>query len=202
MIPVLSLDMEDPFGFIEKYGSFDHVKIGHSVAIFGKNIFSQFEKRHLKVIVDLKFTDIPSTVARSVKSWDHPCVVGFTVHAAAGIDAVKAAIESTDKFIFSVVKLTSIQGEIQQYIDQITALKDLGSSFVLPGRWAIELRKIITTKILVPGVRMKRQADDQKDVVSIDQIKDVADFAVIGREVYKSDDPKTAMEDIRRLCYA
>ncbi|HOJ89102.1 MAG TPA: orotidine 5'-phosphate decarboxylase, partial [Pseudothermotoga sp.] len=64
------------------------------------------------------------------------------------------------------------------------------------------LRKIITTKILVPGVRMKRQADDQKDVVSIDQIKDVADFAVIGREVYKSDDPKTAMEDIRRLCYA
>ncbi len=202
MILVLSLDMENPFEFLEKYGSFDHVKIGHSVAVFGKSVFNEFEKRNLKVIVDLKFVDIPSTVVRSIKSWDHPCVVGFTVHAAAGNDAIRAALESTDKLIFSVIKLTSIQGELKDYIDQIKTLKELGSSFVLPGKWAIQLRHDIPTSILVPGVRMKREADDQKDVVSIEDIKTVADFTVIGREVYKSDDPKSAMEQIRRYVHA
>lgn len=197
MIPVLSLDMEDPFEFIEKYGSFEHVKIGHNVAIFGKGVFGEFEKRNLKVIVDLKFADIPSTVVRSIKSWDHPCVVGFTVHAAAGKDSIKAAIENTDKLIFSVVKLTSIKGELEDYLDQIKILKDLGSSFVLPGMWAKALREMIPTKILVPGVRMKREADDQKDVVSLEDIKTVADFAVIGREVYKSEDPRATMGRIR-----
>lgn len=202
MIPVLSLDMEDPFGFINKYGSFEHVKIGHSVAVYGKNVFNEFERKNLKVIVDLKFVDIPSTVVRSIKSWDHPCVVGFTVHSAAGEETIKAALESTDKLIFSVVKLTSIKGELEDYLDQIKMLKELGSSFVLPGTWAMRLREMIPTKILVPGVRMKREADDQKDVVSIEDIRKVADYAVIGREVYKSEDPKATMEQIRRSVYA
>ncbi len=202
MIPVLSLDMEDPFGFINKYGTFEYVKIGHSVAVYGKSVFSEFEKRSLKVIVDLKFIDIPSTVVRSIKSWDHPCVVGFTVHAASGRETIKAALENTDKIIFSVIKLTSIEGELEDYLNQIESLKELGSSFVLPGTWAVKLREKISTKILVPGVRMKREADDQKDVVSIEDIKKVADYAVIGREVYKSDDPKATMEMIGRFMYA
>ncbi|MGJ8455446.1 orotidine-5'-phosphate decarboxylase [Pseudothermotoga sp. U03pept] len=202
MIPVLSLDMENPFDFISKYGSFEYVKIGHNVAIFGKDVLKEFEKRQLKVIVDLKFVDIPSTMARSIKSWDHPSVVGFTVHAAAGADAIKSALESTNKIIFAVVKLTSIEGELEDYLQQINLLRRLGSSFVLPGSWAIRLRHQIPAKILVPGVRMKRQADDQKDVVSVEEIKGIADFAVIGREVYRSEDPKAAMESIRRIVYA
>ncbi len=202
MKPVLSLDMENPIDFIDKYGTFTHVKIGHSVAVHGKQILREFERRNLKVIVDLKFVDIPSTVARSIRAWDDPCVEGFTVHSACGIDAVKAAMESTDKLIFVVVKLTSIEGELEEYKDLIKALTNLGCSFVLPGKWAVELRSNINGKILVPGVRMKRDADDQRDVVHLNDILGIADYAVLGREVYKSQDPKTLIDEVRRMLNA
>ncbi len=202
MKPVLSLDMENPLQFIDKYGSFDHVKIGHSVAVHGKSVLEEFAKRNLEVIIDLKFVDIPSTIARSIKAWDHPSIKGFTVHSACGIDGVKAAMESTNKLIFVVVKLTSIEGELHQYVDLIKTLEVLGCSFVLPGKWAIELRKYISGKILVPGVRIKRGADDQKDVVHLNDVLNVADFVVLGREIYKSDDPAATIAEVRRMLNA
>ncbi|MCS7175880.1 orotidine-5'-phosphate decarboxylase [Pseudothermotoga sp.] len=199
---VLSLDMENPIEFIDQYGSFEHVKVGHNLAVLGKHVLDELAKRDLKVILDLKFTDIPSTIIRSIKAWDHPSVVGFTLHAAAGIDSIKAALESTSKLIFVVVKLTSIEGSLEEYAHQVETLRLLGCSFVLPGSWAIKLRKKISGKILVPGVRMERGADDQKDTVTLEQIKGVADFAVIGREIYKSQDPKATMEKMRRFVHA
>lgn len=199
---VLSLDMDEPLSFIERYGSFEHVKVGHNLAVLGKTVLDELAKRDLKVIIDLKFVDIPSTVARSIRAWDHPAVVGFTVHAAAGVESIRTALESTNKLIFVVVKLTSIEGNLEDYIRQIESLRLLGCSFVLPGSWAVKLRRIISGKILVPGVRMERGADDQKDVVTLEQIKTVADYAVIGREVYRSTDPKATMEKMRRLAYA
>ncbi|AEH51953.1 orotidine-5'-phosphate decarboxylase [Pseudothermotoga thermarum] len=202
MKPVLSLDMENPLEFIDKYGSFQHVKIGHSVAIYGKSVLEEFQKRNLKVIVDLKFVDIPSTVARSIKAWDHECVEGFTVHSACGIDSIRAALESTDKLIFVVLKLTSLTGDLAEYLDLIKSLRILGCSFVLPGKWAVQLRKQIPGKILVPGVRIKRGADDQKDVVHLSEIMNVADYAVLGREIYKSPDPAKAMDEVRRMLNA
>lgn len=197
MIPVLSLDMESPLEFIDKYGSFDTVKVGHNLAIFGKKILDEFEKRNIKVILDLKFCDIPSTVSRSIKSWDHPAIIGFTVHSAAGIESVKAALDSTEKIIFSVVKLTSQVGELSDYLKTIEELENIKSSFVLPGRWAINLRKKLSGKFLVPGIRMQIKADDQKDIITLGQIKDIADFAVLGREIYLSENPKEKIEKIK-----
>lgn len=195
--PVLSLDMENPLEFIEKYGSFDYVKVGHNLAVNGKKIFDVFYEKGYKVILDLKFSDIPSTVARSIKSWDHPAIVGFTIHANAGIESVRSALESTEKQIFSVIKLTSLTGKLEDYEDLIIGLARLGSSFVLPGSWAVRMRNRIGGKILVPGIRMSQGKDDQKDVVSLWDITGIADFAVIGREVYKAQDPKKKIKEIK-----
>lgn len=195
--PVLSLDMENPFEFIEKYGSFEYVKVGHNLAVNGKKIFDVLYEKGYKVILDLKFSDIPSTVARSIKSWDHPAIVGFTIHANAGIESVRAALESTEKQIFSVIKLTSLPGKLEDYEDLIIGLARLGSSFVLPGTWAIKMRNKIGGKILVPGIRMSQGKDDQKDVVSLWDVNGIANFAVIGREVYKAQDPKKKIEEIK-----
>lgn len=193
---VLSLDMEDPILFIDKFGSFEYVKVGHNLAAKGKSILDELYNRGYQVILDLKFSDIPSTVARSIKAWDHPCIVGFTVHANAGMQSVRAALEATDKQIFSVIKLTSLSGNLEDYKDQILALARLGSSFVLPGTWAIKMRNKIGGKILVPGIRMEQGKDDQKDVVSLWDILKIADFAVIGREVYKAQDPGLKIKKI------
>ncbi|MEN3042710.1 MAG: orotidine-5'-phosphate decarboxylase [Fervidobacterium sp.] len=195
--PVLSLDMEDPIEFVEKHGCFDYVKVGHNLAIKGKAILDVFHNKGYKVILDLKFSDIPSTVARSIKAWEHPAIIGFTIHANAGVESVRAALDSTEKQIFSVIKLTSIPGRLEEYEDLIIGLARLGSSFVLPGNWAIKMRNKIGGKILVPGIRMTQGKDDQKDVVNLWDVVGIADFAVIGREVYKAQDPKRKIEEIK-----
>lgn len=195
--PVLSLDMEDPIDFIEKYGSFDYVKVGHNLAVQGKRLLDYFYEKGYKVILDLKFSDIPSTVARSTKAWEHPAIIGFTVHANAGLESVKAALESTDKMIFSVIKLTSLPGKLEDFEHIILGLARLGSSFVLPGMWAIKMRRKIGGAILVPGIRMEQSKDDQKDVVSLWDIFGIADFAVLGREVYKAKDPGEKIQSIK-----
>ncbi len=197
--PILSLDMEDPIDFIKAYGSFNYVKVGHNLAVQGKKILDFFEENGYKVILDLKFADIPSTVARSIKSWDHPAIIGFTVHSSAGVESIKAALDTTDKYIFSVIKLTSVSGELEDYIVLIEQLAKLGSCFVLPGTWAIKLHKKIGGKILVPGIRMEVGKDDQKDVVTFNDINGIADFAVLGREIYKSQDPVKKIEEIKKM---
>ncbi len=195
--PVLSLDMENPEEFIERYGAFEYVKVGHNLAIKGKGILDFLADKGLKVILDLKFSDIPSTVARSIKSWDHPAIVGFTVHANSGIQSILAALDSTDKYIFSVIKLTSMPGKLEDYRQLIEGLARLGSSFVLPGKWAIELRKNIGGQVLVPGIRMEQKNDDQVDTVSLWDVLGIANFAVLGREVYKSKDPAQKIIEIK-----
>ncbi len=195
--PVLSLDMEEPIEFIKKYGSFDYVKVGHNLAVNGKKIIDTLYEMGYKIILDLKFSDIPSTVARSIRSWEHPGIIGFTVHANAGIESVRAALESTDKHIFSIIKLTSLPGKLEDFKPTIIGLSRLGSSFVLPGTWSVAMRKLIGGKILVPGIRIQQGKDDQKDVVSLLDILGIADFAVIGREVYKSRDPEEKIKEIK-----
>lgn len=197
--PVLSLDMERPLDFIKKHGSFPTVKVGHNLAMRGKKILDELQEMGLKAILDLKFCDIPSTVARSIRSWDHEVIIGFTLHSAAGIESIKAAIDNTDKFVFSVVKLTSIEGKLDDYIDLIMRLDEIGSDFVFPGTWAIELREKLRGRFLIPGIRMRMKAEDQKDTVTINDIKALDDFAVIGREVYLSDDPRRRIVEIEEM---
>jgi len=43
--PVLSLDMDNPEEFIEKYGAFEYVKVGHNLAIKGKGILDFWQIR-------------------------------------------------------------------------------------------------------------------------------------------------------------
>ncbi|UZN23709.1 orotidine-5'-phosphate decarboxylase [bacterium 3DAC] len=196
--PVLSLDMKDPLHFIDTHGSFAVVKVGHNLAVNGKGIISALADRGLKVILDLKFVDIPSTIERSIKSWDHEAIIGFTVHSASGLEAMKAARQATDKHVFAVVKLTSIPGTLEDYMDTIQKLYEIELDFVLPGQWAIALRdKLKDAAFLVPGIRMEIPAGDQKDVVSVEDVKCIADYLVIGREVYLSENPRVKMQKIK-----
>ena len=199
MIPVLSLDMENPMDFIERYGSFDTVKVGHNLAVYGRKLLDELENLGLEIILDLKFCDIPSTVARSIKSWDHPAVKGFTIHSAADYESVRAALGVTEKHVFTVIKLTSMAGSLNDFREKIYALDSLGCDFVLPGKWALELRDQVEGRFLVPGIRSTRQLDDQKDIITLEEVAGLNDFAVIGREVYMNERPGEKIEEIKGL---
>ena len=165
-----------------------------------------------KVMVDLKFFDIPETVHLAVKQLMSRRVSLATVH---GNDAiVKAAMAATrDKSpeeslkILAVTVLTSFGEEdlramgMTQSIEDLVYFRakralDLGcDGIVSSGLEAARLRSQLGDKLLIvtPGIRPgsnTTESDDQKRVMSAGQaISSGADYVVVGRPITKADDP-------------
>lgn len=179
-----------------------------------------------KVMVDLKFFDIPETVHLAVKQLMARRVSLATVH---GNDAiVKAAMAATrDKTadeslkILAVTVLTSFGEDdlramgMTQSIEDLVYFRakralDLGCDGVVSsGLEAERLRQQLGEKLLIvtPGIRPGANVaedDDQKRVMSAGQaIAAGADYVVVGRPISKADDPEqvitTLQEEIRQV---
>jgi orotidine-5'-phosphate decarboxylase len=165
-----------------------------------------------KVMVDLKFFDIPETVHLAVKQLMARQVSLATVH---GNDAiVKAAMAATrDKSpdeslkILAVTVLTSFGEEdlramgMTQSVEDLVYFRakralDLGcDGIVSSGLEAARLRSQLGDKLLIvtPGIRPGAnipEGDDQKRVMSAGEaIGSGADYVVVGRPITKADDP-------------
>lgn len=173
-----------------------------------------------KVMVDLKFFDIPETVHLAVKQLMARQVSLATVH---GNDAiVKAAMAATaDKSpdeslkILAVTVLTSfgeedlramgMTGSIEElvYFRAKRAL-DLGcDGIVSSGLEAARLRQQLGEKLLIvtPGIRPGAnvsESDDQKRVMSAgDAIHAGADYVVVGRPITKADKPNQVIAQLQ-----
>ncbi|MBA3016186.1 MAG: orotidine-5'-phosphate decarboxylase [Proteobacteria bacterium] len=179
-----------------------------------------------KVMVDLKFFDIPETVHLAVKQLMARRVSLATVH---GNDAiVKAAMDATrDKNadeslkILAVTVLTSFGEDdlramgMTQSIEDLVYFRakralDLGCDGVVSsGLEAERLRKQLGEKLLIvtPGIRPGAniaENDDQKRVMSAGQaIAAGADYVVVGRPISKAEDPDqvitTLQEEIQQV---
>jgi len=173
-----------------------------------------------KVMVDLKFFDIPETVHLAVKQLMARRVSLATVH---GNDAiVKAAMNATqDKGadeslkILAVTVLTSFGEEdlramgMTQSIEDLVYFRakralDLGCDGVVSsGLEAERLRQQLGEKLLIvtPGIRPGANIaadDDQKRVMSAGQaIAAGADYVVVGRPISKADDPGQVIEALQ-----
>lgn len=174
-----------------------------------------------KVMVDLKFFDIPETVHLAVKQLMARQVSLATVH---GNDAiVKAAMAATqDKSfdeslkILAVTVLTSFGEEdlramgMTQSIEDLVYFRakralDLGcDGIVSSGLEAARLRNQLGEKLLIvtPGIRPGAnidESDDQKRVMSAGQaIGAGADYVVVGRPITKADDPKKVITALQK----
>ena len=174
-----------------------------------------------KVMVDLKFFDIPETVHLAVKQLMDRRVTFATVH---GNDAIiKAAMAATkDKDdgmkILAVTVLTSFGEEdlramgMTQSVDDLVYFRakralELGcDGIVSSGLEAERLRSQLGEKLLIvtPGIRPGAnvdQMDDQKRVMTAGRaIKAGANHVVVGRPITKADDPiaviQTMQDDI------
>lgn len=162
------------------------------------------------VFLDLKFHDIPNTVAGAVRSACIPGVEMITVHACGGGDMLRAAVESAAGRlrVLGVTVLTSLDdadlyevGVRDGASEQVLRLTALGLESGLDGfvcspvevtmvRSAVGAKKTLVT----PGVR-PAQADvaDQKRTATPRQALDAgADFIVVGRPITKAPDPAAA----------
>jgi orotidine-5'-phosphate decarboxylase len=169
--------------------------------------------RGKKIFVDLKFFDVPATVARAVARLNGRGVTFCTVHGNQGImEAAVAARE--DVKILAVTALTSLdRGDLDDMgfdcdVAELVlsrarrALEAGCDGVVSSGMEAAQLREHLDSRLLVvtPGIRPvdNRPVDDQKRVVTVAQAFELgADYIVVGRPIRDADDPKAAAEAIQ-----
>lgn len=186
----------------------------------GPHFISWLKKKNKKVFLDLKFHDIPNTVAQAVESATKLGVDLLTVHAAGGAEmlqaAAKAARESSKKLkkkrpkIFAVTVLTSIDdlsfmGIQKKISDQVLNLAKLSSEAGIDGVVCSpeEIRMIKKKfgkklKVLSPGIRFGQNSkDDQKRIATPQKaLADGADYLVMGRPVLLAENPKGLVQQI------
>jgi len=169
----------------------------------------------IPVFLDLKYHDIPNTVAGAIRSvTDHVQPAFLNVHAAGGLEMMRAARDACppETQLLAVTVLTSIDPETLQSIgqgqspeDQVKRLaaltKEAGLDGVVCSSREIKLVRetcgddFIT---MVPGIRPAGAAThDQKRVMTpAEAVAKGATYLVIGRPITQSDDPAQAAKDI------
>jgi len=175
--------------------------------------------RGFDVFLDLKFHDIPTTVARAVRQAAALRVWMLTVHCAGGremLRAARAALDDADPRLklIGVTVLTSlaakdlaelgIGGSAEDTVSRLAALAlDAGlDGIVCSPMEAARLRARLARPfaLVTPGIRPAGSAaDDQQRVSTPRAALDAgADFLVIGRPITRADDPLAALTDIER----
>jgi orotidine-5'-phosphate decarboxylase len=165
-----------------------------------------------RTFVDLKFFDVPNTVASAVRGLRGRGASFATVH---GNDEIlkAAAQEKGDLKILAVTALTSLdQGDLNDLgfsvdvpalvLSRARRALELGCDGVVSsGLEAERLREHLGGKLLivVPGIRPVANVDDQKRTVNVeDAFRLGADYIVVGRPIRSAADPAVAAGDIQR----
>ncbi len=228
---IVSLDMND----IEKIktlvkqlkGVIDIYKVGAiPFTYFGAEIVNWLKENNCRVMLDLKYHDIPNTVARACEGAMELGVDMITIHTSGGFsmleEAVKATLMTADikkidpPKLLGVTILTSIDeayfkdlfGDIKRSLEeQVVFLAQLARSAGLEGVVASPneikaIRKSCGDELLIvtPGIRIHDEqvdADDQARIMTPKAAFDAgANFIVIGRPIVKAKDPVAAAHNI------
>lgn len=198
-------------------------KIGSELfTTVGPDIVRQIHQRGASVFLDLKFHDIPNTVARAVAAATRLNVQMLTVHASGGLEMMRAAEAAATQtaaelgrsapLVLGVTVLTSLSSDELARIGcdanvgrQVERLAQLAVEAGLRGLVCspleiVGLRQILPEHItlVTPGIRFGHATpDDQKRTLSPrEAIEAGADWLVIGRPVYTAPNPRAVLEAI------
>lgn len=178
------------------------------------NIVDWIVDRGHKVMLDLKFYDIPETVKLAVEQLNSRGVSFATIH---GNDPIiKAAVEARgDMRLLAVTVLTSIGEEdlraegMTKSVEELVAYRarralELGcDGVVASGREAQRLRTHLGEELLLvtPGIRLAAaveqgsSGDDQKRIITAGgAVAGGANHIVVGRPITKAEDPIRVIE--------
>ena len=169
--------------------------------------------RGKKVFADIKFYDIPATVAAAVRQLAGRGVTFATVHGNQAI--MEAAVAAAgDVRILAVTVLTSFDrgdleelgyaGDVQQLVIARArrALAAGCAGVICSGIEAEAIRRELGARLLVvtPGIRPAgdRAEDDQKRVLTVERAFAAgADYVVVGRQIRDAADPRATAEAIQ-----
>jgi orotidine-5'-phosphate decarboxylase len=200
------------------------VKIGSELfTTAGPEIVRTIRGTGLNVFLDLKFHDIPNTVAKAVTSAAQLDVQMLTIHTSGGAAMMRAAEEAAQKnrreagreapLVLGVTVLTSLDsnaiaevGFEPNVAHQVKRLAKLAVESGLRGLVCSPLEVALLRQFLpaefqlvTPGIRPADAAggDDQKRTLTPKEALDAgANWLVIGRPIYEAADPRKAAEQI------
>jgi orotidine-5'-phosphate decarboxylase len=188
----------------------------------GPDIVRRIRSMGAAVFLDLKFHDIPNTVAKAVAAAVQLDVQMLTVHASGGVEMLKAAEQTAQEhawqlghappLVLGVTILTSLDsaalselGFDPNVVRQARRLANMANKAGLRGLICsplevAELRQMVPANMqfVTPGVRIDTSPpDDQKRTLSPrEAIAAGANWLVIGRPIYAAPDPRVAAEKI------
>jgi orotidine-5'-phosphate decarboxylase len=188
----------------------------------GPDIVRKIRATGGSVFLDLKFHDIPNTVAKAVAAATRLDVQMITIHTSGGFEMMRAAEESAQRtakqagreapLILGVTVLTSMDSnnlsEIGAHANvgqQVERLAGLAVQAGLRGLVCspleiVALRQILPEEVqlLTPGIRTgSEKADDQKRTLTPKEAMEAgASWLVIGRPIYAAENPRAAAEAI------
>jgi orotidine-5'-phosphate decarboxylase len=224
---ILALDCEDRESALDLIkplqGHLKWVKIGLQMfTAYGLPFVHEIKSMGYHVFLDLKLHDIPNTVAKAILSLSSAQIDLLTIHASGGSEmcayAVKARDESNPKLkLLAVTVLTSMNQKqmealnvnkpVQDHVLDLAKISvDAKVDGIVSSTHELKLlRKTLGNDplIVTPGIRPKgADLNEQKRVMTPFDAKELgADFIVVGRPIYKSEDPLASvisiLEDIR-----
>jgi orotidine-5'-phosphate decarboxylase len=216
---IFALDVADASqarALVERLGdAVQFYKIGLELFMAGGyfELIDWLTARHKQVFVDLKFFDIPATVAGAVRRLSGRGVRFATVHGNQAI--MEAAVSAAGELgILAVTVLTSLdRGDLDDLgfaceVSQLVlsrarrALAAGCAGVVSSGMEARAIRAELGPRLLIvsPGIRPvdNRPEDDQKRILTVAQAFQAgADYVVVGRPIRDAADPRAAAEAIQ-----
>ena len=175
-----------------------------------------------RVFLDLKFHDIPTTVAKASLEVMRLGVFMFNMHASGGLDMMKKAVSEVKEkalekgeakpIILAVTVLTSqgpedlkrlgINMEMEEMVVNLASLaKEAGVDGVVASPKEIQaIRKACGNDfvIVTPGIRPASSSkDDQKRIMTpLEAVNAGVDYIVVGRPITQAEDPLSAAQSI------
>ena len=175
-----------------------------------------------RVFLDLKFHDIPNTVAGAVGAAARLGVWMVNVHASGGLDMMKRARQAADEeaakvslpppLVIAVTVLTSMNQDaldgigivapVAQQVERLAALaQDAALDGVVASPQEIErIRKVCGDRfaIVTPGIRGADDAkgDQNRTATAAGALRAGASYIVVGRPIIAAPDPRAAAERI------
>lgn len=221
---ILALDVDtaaDAFALVRKLKPYLSLfKVG--LQLFtreGPDFIRALRAEGVDVFLDLKFHDIPQTVASAVRAASALDVRYVTIHAGGGVammTAAQAATAGSRTEILAVTVLTSLDDDALRQIgydrtaaDQVLHFAKMAVLAKVPGLVCspheIELiREGLPDpiKLVTPGVRSASDAkgDQKRTLTAVEAFKRGANHLVIGRPITQAPDPVVAAQAILAEC--
>jgi orotidine-5'-phosphate decarboxylase len=186
------------------------VKVGLELfCAAGAPMVERLARMGKRIFLDLKFHDIPNTVAGAVAAVTKLPVHLVNMHAAAGEAAMRAAAEAAsaraDLGLLAVTRLTSQARGGVDFSDVERAAEEAAEAglfgVVCPAQAAGRLRDRFGRRLarVVPGIRPAgANADDQVHIATPEgAIRAGADWIVVGRAITRAEDPAAAARAIQ-----